>query len=113
MSPQTGAAVAAFRERRRSTRLPVWVTLVVCGDGIQFREETGTFSVNTHGALIALRANVTVGQKLIIHNPENWAERGARVTRIGACYAEGTEVGIEFTEPASDFWLIKNFTLRR
>lgn len=107
MSPQTGAAFAAFRERRRSTRLPIRATLVVCGDGIRFREETRTFSVNTHGALIALRANVTIGQKLIIHNPENWAERGARVTRIGACYAEGTEVSIEFIEPASDFWLIR------
>ena len=43
---------------------------------------------------------------LIIQNPENWAERRGRVRRVGLCYAGRTEVGIEFTEPAPDFWLI-------
>ncbi len=41
---------------------------------------------------------------LMIQNPENWAERRGRVTRVGRCYAGRTEVGIEFTEPAPDFW---------
>ena len=107
MSRQTGAAVAAFLERRRSTRLTVRVALVVCGDGTQFSEETCTLSLNSHGALITLRANIAIGQKVVVHNPDNWAERDAVVTRIGRCYAAGTEVGIEFTAPASDFWSIE------
>ena len=46
------------------------------------------------------------GLSLILHNPENWGERGGRVSRLGLCDAGRTEVGIEFTEPAPDFWLI-------
>jgi hypothetical protein len=100
------AGLAACFERRRSTRLPIRLTVIVCGDEGQFQEQTCTSSLNTHGILVALAASVTVGQRLVIQNPENWAERGARVTRLGRCYAGRTEVGIEFTEPAPDFWLI-------
>jgi hypothetical protein len=50
---------------------------------------------------------VTIGQRLVIQNPENWTERDGRVTRLGRCYAGRTEVGIEFSEPTPDFWLIR------
>jgi hypothetical protein len=94
-------------ERRRSTRFPIRFALLVCGEEEWLPEETWTFSVNAHGALVALAATMTAGQRLIIHNPENRAERCGRVTRLGRCYAGRTEVGIEFTEPAPDFWLIR------
>ncbi len=98
-------AARPFIERRRSTRVPIHVSLVVRGDGLQ--EQTSTFSINTHGVLVALVATVTVGQRLVIQNPNNWAERNGRVTRIGRSYAGRTEVGIEFAEPAPDFWLMR------
>ena len=63
-------------------------------------------SLNTQGILVALAATVTVGQRLVIQNSENWAERSGRVARVDRCYAGRTEVGIEFTEPAPDFWLV-------
>ena len=94
-------------ERRRSTRFPVHFALKVCGNEGRLQEETCTLSINAHGVLIALASRVTVGQILMIHNPENWAERGVRVTRVGRCYAGRTEVGLEFTEPSPDFWLIR------
>jgi hypothetical protein len=102
----TQAARPAYVERRRSTRLPVRLALIVCGDAGQFQEQTCTSSLNAHGVLVALAATVKIGQMLIIQNPENWAEREGRVTSIGRCYAGRTEVGIEFSEPAPDFWLI-------
>jgi hypothetical protein len=34
-------------------------------------------------------------------------ERAGRVTRLGHSNAGRTEVGIEFLEPAPDFWLIR------
>jgi hypothetical protein len=112
MSPQP--AHATYLERRRSTRLPIRLALVICGEGCgdgsgekgKWQEQTCSFSLNAHGVLVLLAATMAVGQILIIQNPENWAERRGRVTRVGRCYAGRTEVGIEFTEPAPDFWLI-------
>jgi len=98
-------AAPRFQERRRSPRLPIRLSLVVC-DGARLREQTCTFSVNAHGMLVPLAAKVTIGQSLVLHNPENWAERHGRVISLGRHYAGRTEVGIEFTEPAPDFWLI-------
>jgi hypothetical protein len=103
----TQAARAAFFERRRSTRLFIRLALIVCGEGGRLQEQTCTFSLNAHGVLVPLAATVTIGQRLIIQNPENWAERDGRVTHVGRCYAGRTEVGIEFSEPAPDFWLLR------
>lgn len=97
-------AARSLIERRRSIRMPLHVQLVICGDGLQ--EQTSTLSINTHGVLVPLVAVVTIGQRVVIQNPENWAERDGRVTRIGRCYSGRTEVGIEFSNPAPDFWLI-------
>jgi hypothetical protein len=99
----TEAVPAAYVERRRSTRVPIRVTLIVCGDDGLSREETCTLSLNAHGVLVTLAAKVTVGQRLIIHNPENCAERRGRVTSLGRCYAGRTEVGIQFTKSAKGF----------
>ena len=95
----------ACLERRRSTRFPMCIALTICGDeGLQ--EQTCAFSLNAHGTLIGVSAKVRIGQRLIIQNPENQAKRVGRVTRLGRCQAGKTEVGIEFTEAAPDFWLI-------
>jgi hypothetical protein len=103
----TRAELATSVERRRSTRVPIRLALIVCEDDGESREETCTLSLNAHGVLVALAARVTIGQRLIIHNPENWAERRGRVTSLGRCYAGRTEVGIEFTKSAPNFWLIR------
>lgn len=103
----TQPASVVYMERRRSTRLPIRLALVICGDGPVPQEETCTLSLNAHGILVALATMVTIGQRLTIQNPENWAERDGRVIRLGRCYAGRTEVGIEFSEPAPDFWLIR------
>ena len=100
------AALARCPERRRSTRFPARFILIVSADNGRLREETCTSSLNVHGVLVALETTLTVGQRVVIHNPENWAERNGRVTRLGRCQAGWTEVGIEFTEPNPDFWLI-------
>jgi hypothetical protein len=76
-----------------------------CGDAERpFQEGTSTFSLSAYGALVPLEHHVTMGQKLTVQNPENWAERAGRVTRLGACYTGRTEVGIEFVQPVLDFW---------
>jgi len=106
MSTQAASGAAVQIERRRSTRLPIRMVVIVCGDACRFQEHTCTSSLNAHGALIALAASVTIGQRLVFQNPENWAERYCRVIRLGPTYEDRREVGVEFTEPLPDFWHI-------
>jgi PilZ domain len=108
MSTQGTYATAARIDRRRSTRLPVRLEVIICGDEGRFQEQTRTSSLNIHGVLVALAAQVAIGDRLTIQNPENWAERSGHVIRLGRCYAGRTEVGIEFMEPAPDFWLLND-----
>ena len=103
MSTQATSGAAVQIERRRSTRLPIRMVVIVCGDAGRFQEHTCTYSLNAHGALIPLAASVAIGQRLVFQNPENWAERYCRVVRLGPCYEGRTEVGVEFTDPMSDF----------
>lgn len=105
MSTQAVGNAADRLDRRRSERLLIRVVIIVCGDSERpFQEETSTFSLSAHGALVALEHHVTIGQKLTLQNPDNWAERDGRVMRLAASYAGRTEVGIEFVEPVADFW---------
>jgi hypothetical protein len=103
MATQAASGAAVQIERRRSTRLPIRMVVIVCGDAGRFQEHTCTSSLNDHGALIPLAASVTIGQRLVFQNPENWAERHCRVVRLGLSYEGRTEIGVEFTEPVADF----------
>ena len=92
---------------RRSQRIPLDVPLVVKGrtDGKQdFREETFTLSASAHGVLLALKASVSVGQKVQLFNRRNWDELMGHVVYVGLPNAGLTRGGIEFDQPAPDFW---------
>lgn len=102
------ADTALRLERRRSVRLPIRLKLVISCDKGHRYEPTCTHSLNAYGALVALAAEVVIGQKILIQNPENSAQRDGYVRRVGRQRAGGAEVGIEFAEPAPDFWLIKS-----
>jgi hypothetical protein len=107
MTSQATARAVDLAERRRSSRLHIRVSLVVCGQSPEqqyFQEETSTLSINAHGALLPLATAVTLGQRLLILNPHTWNERAGRVTRLGALEGGRTEVGIEFPEAAPEFW---------
>ena len=106
MSTQAAFGAAVQIERRRGARLPIRMAVIVCGDAGRFQEHTCTSSLNAYGALVTLAASVTIGQRLVFQNPENWAERYCRVIRLGLCYEGRTEIGVEFTEPVPDFWHI-------
>lgn len=72
MATAAKAPVREHIERRRSERSPDRVTLMVCGQSTgkgPFKEETVTISINSHGALLALSANVALGEKLLVMNP--------------------------------------------
>jgi PilZ domain len=96
-------------ERRRSKRLSLDVPLVVRGEAEDtrvFQEGTLTLNVSAHGALVVLGTKVTVGQKLELMNLKNWLEREGAVTHVGPHFTGFTRVGIEFAQPAPEFWSI-------
>lgn len=107
MASAAKAPITTHIERRRSERFPFRVTLMVCGQSTgkgPFREETVTLSINSHGALLGLAANVALGQKLLLMNPQTWNEIEVRVSRLAKLDVQGTEVAVEFTQPAPQFW---------
>ena len=50
------AGLASYIERSRSTRLPIRLALLVCGDEGGSKKQTCTLSLNAHGVLVALAA---------------------------------------------------------
>ena len=102
---------AAEVKHRRSQRVLVDVPLIVCSESKQqpsFRERTFTLTVNAHGALVLLTSTVEVGQQVVLMNPKSWDEREGRVTYLGQPHAGLAQVGIEFREPALEFWSLSS-----
>ena len=92
---------------RRSERVLLDVPVVLLGvstDHRSFREETFTVTVSAHGALLMLQTKVALGQKVTLANPGNWDERAGRVAYVGGDHAGLAQVGIEFEQPAPQFW---------
>jgi diguanylate cyclase (GGDEF)-like protein len=94
-------------ERRRSKRFLLDVSVVVRGesvDGQTFQEETFTISVSAHGALLMLGPKVALGQTLLVRNQLTNIEKPARVAHCAVPYGGIARVGVEFPEPAAEFW---------
>jgi len=107
MSTQSSLLTVDPSERRRSQRFHHIMPLVIRGDSAEdktFWEDTFTLSISAHGALVVLAAEVTLGQRLLLMNPQNWDERKVRVARVAAFDGRVAQVGIEFTQPAPEFW---------
>jgi hypothetical protein len=96
---------------RRSERVLLDVPVILLGvsaDHRSFREETFTVTVSAHGALLMLQTKVALGQKVTLANPGNWDERAARVAYVGSDHAGLAQVGIEFEQPAPQFWPVSS-----
>ncbi len=95
--------------RRRSQRLTLRVPIVVSesetGNRIHI-ERTHTIAVSRYGGLIALRADVSRGQNLLLTNTATRQSKECRVVYLGPNHQEKREVGIEFMDPVTDFWNI-------
>lgn len=109
-STQSALLTVDPSERRRSQRIHYIMPMVIRGDsaeGKTFWEDTFTLSINAHGALVVLAAEVTLGQRLLLMNPQNWDERKvrvARVARVTSFDGRVAQVGIEFEQPGLKFW---------
>jgi hypothetical protein len=96
---------------RRSKRVILDVPLVICGEAADkrpFQEETFTVTVSAHGGLVVLENQVALGQKVVLMNPKNWDECEGTIAFLGPPYSGFATVGIQFAQPAPEFWAISS-----
>lgn len=63
-----------------------------------------TVVVNSHGALLLLRHEISSGEMLVLTNPATQEELECRVVYLGDFGERGQRVGVEFLTPAPRFW---------
>jgi diguanylate cyclase (GGDEF)-like protein/PAS domain S-box-containing protein len=93
--------------RRRSPRRLLDMALDIRGmskEAKPFQETTLTIDVSTHGVLLVLATKVELGDTLFLKNPDVQYEMEGRVVRFGSPYGGLAQVGIEFRQPAPEFW---------
>jgi hypothetical protein len=98
-----------WKEKRRSQRLALSVPVVAYRSqklGLPFSEGTRTLMVSAHGALISLDAKVVADQSLVLKHELSGEEQECRVVFTEKKLMGPTEVGIEFRQPAPNFWHI-------
>ena len=106
MAPRHSATDA---KHRRSQRILLDVPVMIRSESEQkrsFQEKTFTLAVSAHGALVLLASPVEVGQTVVVMDPKSWNEREGKVAYRGRPHAGLAQVGIEFAEPAPEFWPI-------
>jgi hypothetical protein len=98
-----------WNKKRRSQRLALSIPVVAYRSqkqGPPFSEGTRTLMLSAHGALISLTAKVVIDQKLFLKHALSGEEQECRVVFTQKKPMGPTEVGIEFSEPAPQFWHI-------
>jgi hypothetical protein len=93
--------------RRRSERVMLQMPLTVMAETperVQVREETQTLVVNAHGGLMKLRAELHIGQPMLLLNPQTGSREGARVVRVDQPSPDYFAVAFEFDRPSPKFW---------
>jgi hypothetical protein len=76
------------------------------GDEEPFQEETNVRRLNFRGGLITLATKVAPGQQLILINPASEDDQRCRVAFVGEQHLGRSMIGIQFTQPALDFWRV-------
>jgi hypothetical protein len=105
----TESKTVAYQERRRSQRVHIQIPLVVRGEnsaGQSFNEETQTTTVNAHGCMLRLRADVIWSAALVLSHTMTREEVNCTVVHVGSPEGKKRDVGLEFVAPSPKFWRI-------
>ncbi len=104
---QENQATKQCVDTRRSQRVLLRVPVVAGGtlsSEDRWREETYTSVVNLNGGVIILATRVQRGQVLVLQNAVTSRVQECRVMSLGPIHDGRSEVGVEFTSPAPNFW---------
>jgi hypothetical protein len=102
------AAVALPKKASRaSARAAIHVPVVIYGFGSSsgaFKEETETVLVNHGGALVVLKAKLSVGDTVFLLDRITGVEQQVRVAYLDRYTERESRVGLAFKEPLPNFW---------
>lgn len=101
--PRAGAVSAASGRGRHSTRISVSLPVLV-QDNLGTREQALTHSVCSRGAVLVLKSNVRVAQKVTIQNLKNGKTAECHVIGVENMVNQVHKVEVEFTQPQPEFW---------
>jgi hypothetical protein len=96
-----------WTKKRRSQRLLLSVPVVAYRlprAGRPLFLGAHTLSVSAHGALISFATGVAADQRLVLKHSLSGEEQECRVIFIQKNPSGPTQVGIEFRQPAPNFW---------
>ena len=96
-----------YRERRRTLRVALAVPVLVHGQdemGDKFCYKAMTRSVNQQGALLQMDQTVVMGQVLLLVNENTSRPAETHVVYIKKDRDGKMLVGLEFTNPDTNFW---------
>jgi hypothetical protein len=103
------AVLDAAPQPRAGKRISLHVPVLVYGwskKEISFHEEATTLLVNASGGLIAMNAQVEVGETIFISNKATQQEQECRVAYVDRDIHGKLRVGAAFKRPAPHFWRI-------
>lgn len=102
------AATPHQRNKRRAHRVSAFLPVFVYGRAHNepFAEHAVTLNVSATGGFLALDAEVSPAQKLLMANEQTNEELPCRIARITKTEAGKTLVGFEFLRPSPRFWSI-------
>ncbi len=108
MNRHSNSSLQSRRSKfRRSQRLCVQIRVSVRGhlqDKTPFAEETVTFVVSAHGALVRLDAETQMGQTVVLEILSTNESHEGKVVFISQGKDAKFHVGIELTKPNPFFW---------
>lgn len=104
----TTAEAPHQRNKRRAHRVSAFLPVFVYGRAHNepFAEHAVTLNVSSTGGFLALDAEVSPAQKLLMANEQTDEELPCRIARIIKTQGGKTLVGFEFLHPAPRFWSI-------
>jgi hypothetical protein len=102
-------AQADPKAMRRSSRLTIDIPVEVMCKSAQKKlhtEETRTMVVSAHGCALSLKTGVLPGDKVVLIHKISRQEITCRVVMCRSSKTNGWDTGLEFAEPAPNFWHI-------
>jgi TonB family protein len=107
LAPQSHSApVSVSLRSRHSTRISVSLPVLV-QDNLGTREQALTHYVSSRGAVLALKSNVHIGQKIAVQNLKNGKSAECHVIGVENIVNQVRKVEVEFIQPQADFWPVQ------